>query len=113
MKNDSPKKRSKKNLSFPIVAIGASTGGTRSFREMLEHLPAHTGMAYIYIQNMDGDHNADLTGMFRKSSKLMVHEAKESTLILPNQVYVVPPHRNMHVVDGHLTLKLDPVKRGS
>jgi chemotaxis response regulator CheB len=80
-----------KPLPFPIVAIGASTGGADSFKEMLLHLPVNTGMSYIYIQHPGADGDGNLVEDFRRSSKLMVQEAKESTRLLPNQVYVVPP----------------------
>ncbi|HZH37249.1 MAG TPA: CheR family methyltransferase, partial [Flavisolibacter sp.] len=102
-----------KPLPFPIVAIGASTGGADSFKEMLLHLPVNTGMSYIYIQHPGADGDGNLVEDFRRSSKLMVQEAKESTRLLPNQVYVVPPSRNMNILDGKLKLVLKPVKKES
>src|SRR5436190_16772995 len=38
--------------SFPIVGVGASAGGLEAFTELLEHLPATTGMAFVLIQHL-------------------------------------------------------------
>ena len=34
--------------NFPIVGIGASAGGLEAFTQLLEALPADTGMAFVY-----------------------------------------------------------------
>lgn len=113
MKSSSPPKTARSLFSFPIVAIGASDGGPQSFQEMLRHLPPTTGMAYVYLQHMNGDYDSDLVELFQRSAKLTVLEAKEATRILPNQVYVIPPNRKMRVVDGKLKLSLGPVNSGT
>jgi two-component system CheB/CheR fusion protein len=113
MKSVSPKKSERSLSSFPVVAIGAAAGGVQSFQEMLRHLPVNAGMAYVYIQHINGDHNNDLVEQLRRGAQLMVQEAKESTRLLPNQVYVIPPNRKMHIADGRLKLALGPIKTGS
>ena len=40
-------------MSFPIVGIGASAGGLESFSELISGIPAHTGMAYVFVQHLD------------------------------------------------------------
>src|SRR5437870_3661553 len=100
MKSVPPKKSDRTLMSFPIVAIGASAGGAQSFQEMLYHLPANTGMAYVYVQHMDSDHDGNLVELFQRSSKVQILEGKESTRLAPNQVFVIPPNRKMRIVDG-------------
>jgi two-component system CheB/CheR fusion protein len=113
MKSISPKKNEKKKpSSFPIVAIGAATGGAEAFSELLKHLPVNTGMAYIYIQHPDGN-DGSLLEHFKRGTKLIVQEAKEATKVLPNQVYVIAANRYMHLVDGTLKLSLRPVRTDS
>ena len=43
-------------MSLPIVGIGASAGGLESFSELLARVPAHTGMAYVFVQHLDPSH---------------------------------------------------------
>lgn len=113
MKSISPKKaESKKIQPYAIVAVGAADGGVEAFSELIKNLPHNTGMAYIYLQHGDG-HGGNLVDLFKSSSKLIVHEAKEATKLLPNNVYVIPSNRKMTIVDGSLKLSLSPVKTQS
>ena len=41
-----------KSQTFPVVGIGASAGGLEAFRQLLEHLPIDTGMAFILAQHL-------------------------------------------------------------
>ena len=41
--------------AFPIVGVGASAGGLEAFTQLLEQLPADTGMAFVLIQHLDPD----------------------------------------------------------
>jgi two-component system CheB/CheR fusion protein len=34
---------------FPIVGAGASAGGLEAFTQLLKHLPADTGMAFVLV----------------------------------------------------------------
>src|SRR5262249_21766429 len=41
-----------KSQTFPVVGIGASASGLEAFRQILEHLPIDTGMAFILAQHL-------------------------------------------------------------
>ena len=43
---------------YPIVGIGASAGGLEAFSEILENLPSHTGMGFVFVQHLDPKHAA-------------------------------------------------------
>jgi two-component system CheB/CheR fusion protein len=98
---------------FPITAIGASAGGIEAVTDLLKHLPADTGMAYIYIQHLDPEHESKLSEILSKVSKLPVQEATDKLKILPDHVYIIPPNREMTLVDGVLLLNLRPINRKS
>jgi len=113
MKSISPKKaESKKIQPYAIVAVGAADGGAEAFSELIKNLPFNTGMSYIYLQHGDGN-GGELVDLFKTSSKLVVHEAKEAIKLLPDNVYVIPSNRKMTIVDGSLKLSLGPVKTQS
>jgi two-component system, chemotaxis family, CheB/CheR fusion protein len=114
MKNVSVKKNEPNKLQpFSIAAIGAAAGGVEAFTEMLKYLPDNSGMAYIYLQHLDGEEGNNLVDIFKHATKLPVLEAKEATKLLPNQVYIVPAHRKMNIASGALKLSLRPVKTQS
>jgi two-component system, chemotaxis family, CheB/CheR fusion protein len=99
------KKRSQK---ITVVAIGASAGGLEAFTTLLENLPADTGMAYVYIQHLDPDHDSNLKIILSRITSMPVHEAKEKMKIKPDQVYIIPPNRDMKLLEGNLSLTLRP-----
>ena len=91
----------KKN-NFPIVAIGASAGGIEAMSILLKNLTPDTGMAFIYIQHLNPDHKSLLSSILSKLTSMKVQEIEEMEYILPNNVYVIPPNKNIEVVDGHI-----------
>ena len=96
--------------SFPIVAIGASAGGLEAISELLRNLPEDTGMAYIYIQHLAVDHESMLTEILGRITKMHVQEAKEKMPVKPNQLYIIPPNREMSLLKGTLTLSPRPAR---
>src|SRR5687767_15779955 len=98
----------KKRKNFPVVAIGASAGGVEAIKELFQHLPDNTGMSYIYIQHLDPNHESMLSSIIGRITKMPVQEAKDALHIKPNHVYIIPPNREMILVDGNLKLSLRP-----
>jgi two-component system CheB/CheR fusion protein len=89
--------------SLPIVVgIGASAGGLEAFTDLLSHLPADTGMAFVLIQHLDPSHKSHLTELLSKASRMPVSEVNGETRTAPNHVYVIPPRCNLVISDGVL-----------
>ena len=94
--------------SFPIVGIGASAGGLAALVSLLENLPAAPGMAFIIVFHLPADQRSNADRVLQGSTRLLVVQVRHATLVLPDQVYVIPPARSLKMEDGHLVLyKLD------
>ncbi|HEY1718313.1 MAG TPA: chemotaxis protein CheB [Verrucomicrobiae bacterium] len=89
---------------FPIVGIGASAGGLEAFTQLLTHLPGDTGMAFVLVQHLDPTHPSQLASLLAKATPMPVLEIKDGMNIKPNQVYVIPPNKNLNLADGKLIL---------
>ncbi|HMH33293.1 MAG TPA: chemotaxis protein CheB [Puia sp.] len=89
---------------FPIIAIGASAGGLEAMMELLKHLPADTGMAFIYVQHLSPDHKSMLTEILSKKTKMKVQEIDDMDKIKPDNVFVIPYNKGIEVTDGHIKL---------
>ena len=100
----------KKSSSFPVVAIGASAGGIEAVSELLQNLPRQTGMCYIYIQHLPHDHKSKLTEILGRTTPMPVLEAKDKMRLQPDQMYIIPPHRDLVVTDGELQLVNRPIR---
>ena len=89
---------------FPLVAIGASAGGLEAVTQLLQNLPPDTGMAFIYVQHLSPDHKSILTSLLSKLTLMRVQEVKNKMRMEPNNLYVIPPGKEMIVIDGHIKL---------
>jgi two-component system, chemotaxis family, CheB/CheR fusion protein len=99
-------------MSIPIVGIGASAGGLESFSELIAHLPASTGMAYIFVQHLDPEHGSLLVEILSKRTALPVEEAREGLKILSDHLYVIPPNTTLTISGDVLRVRRrDPVER--
>ncbi len=97
-------KKEANGKSFPIVAIGASAGWLKAISLLLQNLPAHTGMAFIYVQHLSPDHKSFLTSILARSTKMKVQEIEDMVRMKPDNVYVIPYNKGIEVTDGHIQL---------
>jgi two-component system CheB/CheR fusion protein len=98
--------------SFPVVGVGASAGGLEAFRELLKHLPADTGMAFVLVQHLDPHHESLLAPLLAGSTSMPVREARDNMPVEPNCVYVIPPDTNMGILHERLQLVQRQMEKG-
>src|SRR5881227_596229 len=72
--------------------------------ELLRHLPARTGMAFVIVQHLDPHHGSRLANLLGKATSMPVSEIAETTTPEPNAVYVQPPDKCVIAKNGKLTL---------
>src|SRR5215470_17490796 len=97
-----------------IVGVGASAGGLEAFEQLLAALAEDTGMAFVLVQHLAPKHESILSELLAKSTRMPVVEVTEGVRVEPNHVYVIPPNKDMSVMDGvlHLTpLSADRARR--
>jgi PAS domain S-box-containing protein len=90
--------------SFPVVGIGASAGGLEAFRQLLDHLPNDTGMAFVFVQHLDPARESILAELPSRATEMPVKEVKHGMRLEPNCVYVIPSNTNMAIANGALRL---------
>lgn len=102
------KKLAKKSDTPIIVALGASAGGLEAFEQFFTHVPAHCGVAFIVIQHMDPTQPALLGDILQSKTSMTVVEASENTKVKANYIYVIPPNKDLSILNGCLHL-FDPI----
>src|SRR4030065_1739670 len=95
---------------FPIVGIGASSGGLAAFEAFFSGMPADAdpGMACVLVQHLAPDHKSILTDLVRRYTRMQVFEVEDGMVVRPNCAYIIPPNRDMAFFDGRLHL-MEPV----
>ncbi len=88
----------------PVVGIGASAGGLDAIRQLLNALPADTGMAFVVVSHLAPEHASALSTILQRATAMPVEEATHGATVEANRVYVIPPARLLSVSDGVLEL---------
>lgn len=101
-----------KDLSFPIVGMGASAGGLDAFENFFRHVPADSRIAFVLIQHLDPTHSSMLTEILQRITSIPVVEALNNVKIVPNHIYVIPPNRDIGIFHGTLHLSIPENPRG-
>ncbi|PWB22635.1 CheR family methyltransferase [Flavobacterium sp. HTF] len=94
-----------KEQNFPVVGIGASSGGLEAIKKLLQQIPADSGMAYIILQHLSSDHRNTLSETLSNYTQLPVNEIISNVDLQPNQIYIIPDNNNIVVVDDVLKLQ--------
>ena len=98
---------------FPVVAIGASTGGLEACRKLLDALPADTAMAFILVQHLDSTQDSLLVDLLAERTALTVLQATDGMPVEPGHLYVIPPGTYLSVKGGALRLSQPTAPRGA
>jgi two-component system CheB/CheR fusion protein len=98
--------------AFHIVGIGASAGGLEAFESFFRACPVDTGMAFVLVPHLDPGHESLLTEILQRSTAMPVVQAPDQVAVVPNHVYVIPPNRDMAILNGELQLSVPELARG-
>ncbi len=93
---------------LPVVGIGASAGGLDALKKMFSNLPSVTGMAFVLVQHLDPTHESALVDLMGKYAQIKVVQVEDGMILKPDQLYIIPPNKDMGMINGKLQL-MDPV----
>jgi len=99
---------------FPIVGIGASAGGLAAFEAFFSTMPADSdpGLAFVLVQHLARDHKSILSELIQRYTRMQVFEVEDGMVVRPNCAYIIPPNRDMALVNGALQLLEPTLARG-
>ncbi len=100
------------DAALPIVGIGASAGGLEAFEQFFRACPADSGMAFVLVPHLDPGHESLLTEILQRATAMPVVEALDQVAVAANHVYIIPPNREMAILNGVLQLSLPEQARG-
>ena len=99
---------------FPVVGIGASAGGLAAFEAFFSGMPANSepGMAFILVQHLAPDHTSILSEIIQRYTRMQVFEVEDGMQVQINCTYIIPPNRDMALLNGNLQLIVPAIPRG-
>lgn len=93
---------------FPVVCVGGSAGGLDAYTELLRNLPADMGVAVVVVNHIT-IMPTRLHEVLPRFTTMPVTLIVDRLVIEPNQVYVIPSNRDLHVSDGEF--RLEPISK--
>ncbi|MCU0508042.1 MAG: chemotaxis protein CheR, partial [Anaerolineae bacterium] len=95
---------------FPVVGIGASAGGLEAIEQFLDGVTpeAQSALAFVIVQHLDPDRKSLLGDLIGKHTRMRVVEATDGLHVERGTVSVIPPNKDLALVDGKLRL-IEPV----
>jgi two-component system, chemotaxis family, CheB/CheR fusion protein len=93
-----------KSSKFPVVAIGASAGGLEALEQFFHNMKEDSGMAFIVIQHLDPNYKGMMPDLIRKMTKMNVIQVSDRLKVSPDTIYLIPPNKNMSILNGRLHL---------
>jgi two-component system, chemotaxis family, CheB/CheR fusion protein len=97
---------------FHYVGIGASAGGLEAIEDFFSHMPEKSGLAFIVIQHLSPDYKSLMVELLSKKTKIPVHRCTDGMAVKPNNIYMIPPKKNLSIFHGRLVLKEKDTIRG-
>jgi two-component system, chemotaxis family, protein-glutamate methylesterase/glutaminase len=91
-----------------IVAIGASTGGPQTVREILAHLPGDFPIPMLLVQHTTAGTSNTLVDWLASAASVPVHIADNGRALDAPGLYVAPTGRHMVVKGRRLALEDGP-----
>ncbi len=96
------------NNPLCIVGIGASAGGLEALKDFFSHVPTASNIAFVVIQHLDPTHKDIMHELLQRTTSMKVTQAQNHIKVKPNCVYLIPPNKDLSILNGVLFL-LEPV----
>jgi chemotaxis response regulator CheB len=98
----------KPTRDFPIVCVGGSAGGLDAYIRLIQHLPPDMGVAVVIVNHLRVT-TTMLDEILPRYTKMPVELITERLFIRPNHLFIIPPQRDLHVLDGEF--RLEPISK--
>ena len=82
---------------FPIVALEA-------FETFFKEMRHDSDIAFVLVAHLDPTHVSLLPELVQKRSKMEVHQVRDGMRVQRNHVYVIPPNKDLVILNGTLQL---------
>ncbi len=88
-----------------VVGVGASAGGLEALQDFFRNMPVDSGLAFVVIQDLSPDYKSLMDELLARQTKIPIHIAESGKDILPDNIYLIPPRKNMKIFHDKLFLE--------
>ncbi len=95
-----------------IIGMGGSAGSLEAFEQFFTHMSADSGLGFVLVTHMDPTQKGMMPELLARFTTMKVVQVEESMPVRPNHVYIIPPNRDMSILNGVLHLQELAAPRG-
>lgn len=109
------KKRNTDNLKDDgnfIVGIGASAGGLEALQDFFRNMTTGTGLSFVVIQHLSPDYKSMMGELLSRCTQIPVQTAEDGMEVKPDNIYLIPPRKNISLFHGKLYLEDQTMRKG-
>jgi two-component system CheB/CheR fusion protein len=70
----------------------------------LQNVPERSGLAFVIVQHLDPSHRGLLVELLQRATPMPVVQVTDRLKVAPDRVYVIPPNKDMSILNGVLHL---------
>ncbi|WP_298816181.1 chemotaxis-specific protein-glutamate methyltransferase CheB [Chloroflexus sp.] len=111
--NSAPRQNRQSRIApgqFPVVVIGASTGGPKVVRQLLAGLPAQFPAAVIVVQHIAQGFGVGMAEWLAGASAIPLALAEEGMMVQPARALLAPDRADLLIQpDGTVRLSMSPL----
>ena len=89
---------------FYIVGVGASAGGLEALEKFFGNMSADHPIAFVVVLHLSPDYKSLMVELLSKRAKMSVHQVADGLLVEPNNIYIIPPNKNITIFHQKLYL---------
>ncbi len=88
----------------PVVGLGGSAGSLGPLQTFFSKMPVDSGMAFVVVMHLSPDYESNLASLLGHTTTMPVTQVTGPVKVQVNHVYVIPPGKQISMVDGELEL---------
>ena len=111
-KSTRPRVQSRGKGPAYIVGMGGSAGALEAFDSFFTHMPPDSGLAFVLVTHMDPTHKCMMPELVGRCTTMTVVQVEDQMIVRPNHVYIIPPNKDMSILNGALHLMEPSAPRG-
>jgi two-component system chemotaxis response regulator CheB len=91
-----------------IIVIGASMGGFKAFKKIVQDLPPDLDASIFIVWHMSPNTSGVLPTVLNKQNTIYAAQAHDKEPILSNRIYVAPPDHHLLIEEGRVRVTRGP-----
>ncbi len=99
-----------RSSAWPRRMIEKIVPSLEAFEQFFRNMPVDSGLAFVVIQHLDPTHKSILNEILGRYTSMKVTEVTESVSVQENQVYIIPPNKDLAILNGRL-YTVEPTNR--